>query len=61
MKTRYRLIRRGHRGGTFYYVDTHTGRRISLRKADEDAARQIVAAKTCCETVRKVSKAAANT
>jgi hypothetical protein len=43
VKTRYRLIRRGIRGGTFYCVDTHTGKRISLRKADEDAAQQIVA------------------
>jgi len=30
MKARYRLIRRGIRGGAFYSVDTKTGRRTSL-------------------------------
>lgn len=30
MKTRYRLIRRGTRGGTFYCVDSLTGKRASL-------------------------------
>jgi integrase len=42
MKTRYRLIRRGTRGGTFYCVDTQTGRRTSLQTASEDEARQLV-------------------
>lgn len=42
MKTRYRLIRRGTRGGMFYCVDTHTGKRTSLQTFDEDEARQLV-------------------
>jgi len=45
MKTRYRLIRRGVRGGTFYCVDTKTGKRTSLGKHSEDEGRQIIAAK----------------
>jgi hypothetical protein len=40
MKTRYRLIRRGNRSGAFYCVDTKTGKRTSLRKANEDAAKR---------------------
>ena len=38
MKTRYRLIRRGIRGGVFYAVDTLTGQRSSLGTASEDEA-----------------------
>ncbi len=45
MKTRYRLIRRGSRGGAFYCVDTETGKRSSLGTITEDEARQIVEAK----------------
>jgi hypothetical protein len=30
MKARYRLIRRGTRGGAYYCVDTKTGKRTSL-------------------------------
>src|SRR2546430_12273402 len=45
MKARYRLIRRGIRGGAFYCVDTKTGKRTSLGTADEDAAQQIIEAK----------------
>ena len=45
MHTRYRLMRRGIRGSAFYCVDTHTGKRTSLRTANTDAAKQIVAAK----------------
>ena len=45
MKTRYRLIRRGIRGGAFYCVDIQTGKRTSLRTGSQDAAQQIVAAK----------------
>jgi len=45
MKTRYRLIRRGMRGGIFYCVDTHTGKRTSLQTSDEEAARQLVETK----------------
>lgn len=44
MKTRYRLVCRRERGG-FYCVDKVTGKRTSLRTADEDEARDIVAAK----------------
>ena len=45
MKTRYRLIRRGSRGGAFYWVDSKTGKRASLQTCDEDEARQIIHAK----------------
>jgi hypothetical protein len=45
MKARYRLIRRGVRGGAFYCVDTGTGKRTSLGTSDEDTARQILEAK----------------
>jgi integrase len=45
MKTRFRLIRRGIRGGAFYCVDTRTGKRTSLRTGDEDEAQQILQAK----------------
>ena len=45
MKARYRLIRRGTRGGTFYCVDTFTGKRSSLGTNNEDEARQIIEAK----------------
>src|SRR5438132_6892697 len=49
MKTRYRLIRRGVRGGGFYCVDNNTGKRTSLRTGSEDEARQIVEAKNQAE------------
>ena len=45
MKTRYRLIHRGERGGQFYCVDCETGKRSSLKTKDRDAAEQIVLAK----------------
>jgi integrase len=45
MKTRYRLICRGIRGGLYYSVDTPTGKRTSLGTTDEDEARQIIEAK----------------
>jgi integrase len=45
MKTRYRLIRRGIRGGVFYAVDTLTGQRSSLGTADEVEATRIINAK----------------
>jgi hypothetical protein len=45
MKTRYRLICRGPRGGGVYCVDTQSGKRTSLRTANEEAARQISEAK----------------
>ena len=45
MKTRYRLTRRGSRGGNFYVVDKKTGKRSSLKTSDPEEARQIVAAK----------------
>ena len=49
MKARYRLIRRGIRGGAFYSVDTTTGKRTSLGTADEDEAKCIIAAKNQAE------------
>src|SRR6516162_6697955 len=45
MKTRYRLIFRGIRGGMFYCVDKVTGKRTSLQTTDKDEAQQIVEAK----------------
>ncbi|HWX22253.1 MAG TPA: tyrosine-type recombinase/integrase [Candidatus Binatia bacterium] len=45
MKNRFRLIQRGLRGGTFYCVDSETGRRESLGTKDSDEAAQIVLAK----------------
>lgn len=45
MKNRYRLIERRNRLRAFYCVDTHTGKRTSLRGVDRDAAEQIVLAK----------------
>ena len=49
MKTRYRLIHRGRGHGTFYCVDSKTGKRTSLGKATEEEARQIVDAKNQAE------------
>ena len=49
MKTRYRLIRRGVRGGGFYCVDNTTGKRASLGTDSEDEAIQIVQAKNQAE------------
>jgi len=45
VKARYRLIRRGSRGGAYYCVDTETGQRSSLGVIAEDEAQQIVQAK----------------
>ena len=45
MKTRFRLIHRGERGNQFYCVDSETGRQVSLKTKDRDAALQIVLAK----------------
>lgn len=42
MKTRYRLICRGTRGGAYYCVDTKTGKRTSLGTTNADAAKQII-------------------
>src|SRR3974390_1838155 len=49
MKTRYRLICRGSRGGKFYCVDTVTRKRASLHTANQDDAQQIVEAKNNSE------------
>ncbi len=49
MKARYRLTRRGSRGGKFYCVDTKTGKRSSLNTATADAAKQIVEARNQAE------------
>jgi len=45
MKVRYRLTYRGERGRQFYCIDSETGKRLSLRTKDRDAAEQIVLAK----------------
>jgi hypothetical protein len=49
MTTRYRLMTRGSRGGTFYCVDKTTGKRTSLKTADADEAQQIIEAKNQAE------------
>jgi len=45
MKQRYRLIRCTSRGGTFYAVDTFTGKRESLNTSDEGKAQRVINAK----------------
>ena len=45
MKQRYRLIRRSSRGGTFYAVDTSTGKRESLNTNDKGKAQRVINAK----------------
>src|SRR5689334_15386870 len=42
MKARYRLTCRHTRGGTFYSIDSTTGKRTSLDTCDEGAAQRIV-------------------
>ena len=49
MKTRYRLICRGIRGGAYYCVDTQTGKRTSLGTTNADDAKQIVEARNNSE------------
>src|SRR5580692_7946684 len=49
MKTRYRLICRGIRGGAYYCVDSTTGKRTSLGTTNADDAQQIVEAKNNSE------------
>ena len=49
MKTRYRLICRGCRGGLYYCVDTQTGKRTSLGTTNEDDARQLIEARNNAE------------
>jgi integrase len=49
MKTRYRIIRRGNRGDTFYCVDAQTRKRTSLNTSDLKAARRIVEARNQAE------------
>jgi len=49
MSTRYRLTRRGLRGGMFYCVDKTTGKRTSLKTTDPDSAQQLVDAKNQAE------------
>ncbi|MGA9777146.1 MAG: hypothetical protein ACLPRE_07490 [Limisphaerales bacterium] len=45
METRYRLIRRGVRGGSFYCVDGNTGKRTSLHTSNKGDTKQIDDAK----------------
>ena len=49
MKARYRLIRRGIRGGAFYCVDAPTGKRTSLHTSDEEEARELIDARNKAE------------
>ena len=49
MKTRYRLICRGIRGGAYYCVDTTTGKRTSLGTTNADDAKQIIEARNNSE------------
>ena len=49
MKTRFRLITRGSRGGKFYCVDKTTGKRTSLSTTSPDEAQQIIEAKNQAE------------
>lgn len=51
MKTRFRLITRGARGGGFYCVDTASGRRFSLKTTDLRTAETLVHARN--EAVRQ--------
>jgi len=45
MNARYRLMRRGARGGIYYCVDAATRKRESLQTSDRVAAARIVAAR----------------
>ncbi|MFI5337029.1 MAG: hypothetical protein ACHQ5A_09615 [Opitutales bacterium] len=49
MKARFRITRRGSRGGTLYCVDSQTGKRASLKTSDPRTARRIVEAKNEAE------------
>jgi len=49
MKDRFRITRRGSRGGVFYCVDTQARNRTSLKTADIKIARRIVQAKNEAE------------
>lgn len=45
MKKRFRLMRRGKRGGKFYCIDSLTGKRESLGTHDDYEAQELVAAR----------------
>ena len=49
MKDRFRITRRGSRGGALYCVDTRTKKRTSLNTSDLKTARRIVQAKNEAE------------
>lgn len=49
MQTRFRLLRRGCRGGRFYAVDRRTGGRCSLQTDDPEEARRMLDAKNDAE------------
>src|ERR1019366_924315 len=49
VKNRYRSVKVGSRGGTFYCEDTNTGKRNSLRTKDEAEADRLVHAKNEAE------------
>jgi hypothetical protein len=50
MKAKFIAIRLSHRGGTFYCLDTGTGKRTSLFTKNKEAAAKLIAAKN--ETLR---------
>jgi integrase len=49
VKNRYRSVKVGSRGGTYYCEDTHTGKRTSLWTKDEAEAERLVHAKNEAE------------
>jgi len=49
VKNRYRSVKVGSRGGSFYWEDTNTGERKSLRTKDEAEAERLVHAKNEAE------------
>jgi len=42
MKNRYRLIKRGERGSTFYAFDKQLKKRTTLETSDRNAAQRII-------------------
>lgn len=45
MKARFRLVRRGSRGGIFYCLDTVTLQRVSLKTGDRTEAQRLLHAR----------------
>jgi len=57
VKNRYRTVKVGSRGGTFYCEDAATGRRTSLFTKDEDEAERLVHAKNESERNPQLNRA----